>query len=380
MTTDLLRLLAVGVGAATANSYYNQAVLGHITHDFRLPAGAAVMLPVLTQAGNALGVVFVSPLGDRFERKAFILVTICALLVSLAATAMSPSFAWLIAASLLVGLFATVSQQMLSLALHLAPRSERGHILGKVSAGLLIGILLARTVAGVISDLWGWRVVFWFAMVAMLLIATALALRLPRVAPTTSLSYPRLIQSLVTLLRTHRLLRQSIIIQFLLFAAFMAFWSNLAVLLTKPPYDLGATAVGLLAGVGVAGALAAPAAGRFADQRGPRTVISVGALLIIVAFLVFLLWQNSIIGLVVGTLIMDLGVQSSQIANQARVSALDPMASSRLNAVFMSTMFLGGATGAGIGGACYAMWGWSGTCVFAGFSAATALLLSMRFS
>lgn len=379
MSAALVRLLAVGAGAAVANSYYNQAFLGHLTADFGLAAGAAAIVPVLTQAGNALGVLFLAPLGDRLERKSLILVTIAALVVALIGAAVSLGFVWLAAASLAVGVFATVAQQIVPLAVHLAPPAERGRILGKVTGGILIGILLARTVSGTISDLWGWPFVFWFAAALMIVIGAALALWLPRVPPTTDLSYPRLLGSLWTLVRTHGVLRRAVRVQFLIFAAFIGFWSNLALLLAEPRYQLGGTAVGLLALVGVAGALAAPIAGGFADRRGPTVVVSIGAGLVVLAFIIFGLWQGSLIGLVVGIVVMDLAVQSSQVANQARVYALDPTARSRLNTVFMATMLAGGAVGAGIGGAAYAAWGWTGTCAFGAISAGLALLLS-RYS
>lgn len=378
LSVALVRLLAVGAGAAVANSYYNQAFLGHLTADFGLAAGFASIVPVLTQAGNAIGVLFLAPLGDRLERKSLILVTTGALVVALIGAAVSPGFVWLAAASLAVGLFATVAQQIVPLAVHLAAPAERGRILGRVTGGILIGILLARTVSGTISDLWGWPLVFWFAAAVMIAIGVALALWLPRVPPTTDLSYPHLLGSLWTLVRTHGVLRQAISVQFLIFAAFISFWSNLALLLAEPAYQYGGTAVGLLALVGVAGALAAPVAGDLVDRRGPALVVSIGAGFVVLAFLIFGLWPGSLIGLIVGIVVMDLAVQSSQVANQARVYALDPAARSRLNTVFMATMLIGGAVGAGIGGSAYAVWGWTGTCVFGAISAALALLLSSK--
>ncbi|TCQ02193.1 putative MFS family arabinose efflux permease [Rhizobium sp. PP-F2F-G36] len=378
LSTALVRLLAIGAGAAVANSYYNQAFLGHLSAAFGLTPGAVAVIPVLTQTGNALGVLFLAPLGDRLERKSLILATIAALVVALIGAALSPDFLWLAAASFAVGLFATVAQQLVPLAVHLASPSERGRILGKVTGGILVGILLARTVSGVISDAWGWHSVFWFAAALMTLVGVSLAIWLPRVPPTTDLSYPRLIGSLWTLVKTHRVLRQAIAVQFLIFAAFIGFWSNLSLLVIGPPYRLGGTAVGLLALVGVAGALVAPIAGGFADRRGAAAVVSLGAGFVVIAFAIFGLWQNSLAGLVIGILVMDLAVQSSQVANQTRVYALDPAARSRLNTVFMATMLLGGATGAGFGGAAYVAWGWTGTCLFGTISAGLALLLSRK--
>lgn len=378
LSTAMVRLLAVGAGAAVANSYYNQAFLGHLTTEFGLAPGAAAIVPVLTQTGNAVGVLFLAPLGDRFERKSLILLTTGLLIAALIGAALSPDFAWLAAASLAVGLFATVAQQIVPLAVHLASPERRGRVLGTVTGGILVGILLARTISGVISDLYGWPFVFWFAAVLMAAIGLVLAFKLPRVEPTTDLSYPRLLGSLWTLVRTHAVLRRAVAVQFLIFAAFIGFWSNLALLLAEPPYRLGGTAVGFLALVGIAGALAAPVAGGFADRRGPAVVVSVGAGLVVFAFLIFGLWQGSLVGLIIGILVMDLAVQSSQVANQARVYALDPTARSRLNTVFMAVMLAGGAAGAGIGGMAYAAWGWSGTCSFGAISAGLALLVSRK--
>lgn len=376
LSVAMIRLLAVGAGASVANSYYNQAFLGHLATGFGLAAGSAVALPVLTQAGNALGVLFLAPLGDRVERKSLILITIVALVAALVGAALSPGFVWLAAASLAVGLFATVAQQIVPLAVHLAPPAARGRTLGKVTGGILIGILLARTVSGAISDLWGWRHVFWFAAALMTAIGLAMARWLPRVPRTTDLGYFRLLGSLWTLVRAHRALRRSVAIQFLIFAAFIAFWSTVALLLAGPAYRLGGTAVGLLALVGVAGALAAPVAGGFADRHGHATVVSAGAALIAVAFGVFAVWGESLVGLIVGVLILDLAVQSSQIANQTRVYALDANARSRLNTVFMATMLFGGALGAGVGGWALLHWGWSGLCAFGALMAGLSFVLS----
>jgi predicted MFS family arabinose efflux permease len=277
-----------------------------------------------------------------------------------------------------IGVFATVTQQIVPLAVHLAAPSDRGRVLGIVTGGILIGILLARTISGIVSDLFGWRAMFWAADGLMLLTTAALAWCLPRVAPISDLNYLRLLGSLWTLVRTHRMLRQAVAIQALIFAAFMGFWSNLALVFDGAPYFLGATAVGLVALIGVAGALMAPLSGRLADRRGPGTIVSIAAGFLMVAFAIFGLFQGSLVAMIVGVLVMDLAVQSSQVANQVRVNALDEAARSRLNTIFMATMILGGACGAGAGGVAYAEWGWSGTCCFGAASAAMALVLSRK--
>jgi predicted MFS family arabinose efflux permease len=380
LTPGLVRILSIAAGATVANSYYNQPMVGLLSVEFGLGAGTVAMVPVLTQAGNAVGVFFLAPLGDRLERKSLILATLAALTVALVAAALSSSFVGLAVACVAVGLFATVTQQLVPMAVHLSAPCDRGRVLGVVTGGILIGILLARTVSGAMSDAWGWRSVFWFAAMAMLALGLVLTWRLPTVRPTADLSYARLLLSMWTLVRAHALLRRAVAIQFLIFAAFIGFWANLALVLLEPGYGLGATAAGLFALVGVCGALAAPLAGRFADRRGHAAVVTMGATLVVVAFAIFGLWQASIAALIVGILVLDVAVQASQVANQTMVYALDANARSRLNTVFMGAMLMGGAFGAGMAGAAYARFGWSGVCAFGGVAAAMALVLSLKRS
>jgi len=378
LSRALLIVLSTSAGLAVANSYYNQPMLGQLARDFGLTAAAVASIPVLTQLGNAIGVLFIAPLGDRLERKRLILATTAALVAALVAAAISSTFMGLATASFLVGLFATVAQQIVPLSIHIAPPRSKGQVLGTITGGILLGILLSRTISGFITDWWDWHAMFWIAAVLMSIMGLVLAWKLPRVEPTTNVGYLSLLGSLWTLVRAHPLLRKAVFIQALVFAAFLAFWSNLAVLLATEPYNLGGSAVGLIALAGAGGALAAPIAGRFADKRGPASVVVAGTTMVIVAFVLFGAFQGSITVLVAGVIIMDLGVQSSQIANQARVYALDPTARSRLNTVFMATMLLGGSLGAGAGGIAFSIYGWTGTCVFGATAAVIACLASLK--
>ena len=378
LTPGLVRILSIAAGATVANNYYNQPMVGMLSVEFGVGVGTVAAVPVLTQAGNALGVFLLAPLGDRIERKSLILATLAALIVALIAAASSSSFIGLAVACMAIGLFATVTQQLVPMAVHLSAPGDRGHVLGVVTGGILIGILLARTVSGAMSDAFGWRSVFWFAAFAMLVVGLVLARRLPKVRPTADLSYGRLLLSMWTLVRAHALLRRAVAIQFLIFAAFIGFWANLALVLLEPAYGLGATAAGLFALVGVCGALAAPIAGRFADRRGHAAVVTMGAVLVVVAFAIFGLFQGSIAALIVGILVLDVAVQASQVANQTMVYALDADARSRLNTVFMGSMLMGGAFGAGVAGMAYARFGWVGVCVFGGVAAAVAFAMSSR--
>lgn len=377
MSRSLVLVLAISAGVAVANIYYNQPMLGLLTRDLGVTAQAIAVVPVLSQVGYALGILFLSPLGDRIERKTLILCTLGALALSLAGTALAQGLIQLAAASLMVGIMATVTQQIVPLSAQLAPADQRGKVVGTVMMGLLLGILLARTISGVVAAQAGWREMYWLATGATLLLGVLLAARLPRVAPTTRLSYGGLMASLLELARHHRVLRRAAVTQALIFGAFSAFWSTLALLMESPAFNLGSQEAGAIGLVGAAGALAAPMIGRFADKRGPAVMVLIGAVLVAVSFVLFGLWQASMTGLLLGVLVMDLGVQAAMVSNQARVYALDPAARSRLNTVFMTVMFFGGAAGAAAGAKAWAVLGWSGVAGLGAVMGAAAAVIEL---
>lgn len=360
---SLLLLLAAAAGIMVANIYYNQPMLGLLAREFGVGGADVAVVPVLTQVGYALGLLFLSPLGDRTERKRLILITAGALTAALVATTLAPGLAVMAAASLLVGLLATVTQQVVPLAAQLAPEARRGRAVGTVMMGLLLGILLARTLSGLVAGLAGWRASFAVATILTLAMTVLLAWRLPVVPSTIRLSYPRLLRSLLDLFLAHGVLRRGALVQALLFGAFSAFWSVLALKLEAPPLHLGSSVAGLFGVIGAAGALMAPLAGRMADRRGPGFLVVLGALAVGLAFLPMLLWQDSIAALVVGVLVMDVGAQAAMVSNQTRIYALDAAARSRLNTVYMTLMFAGGAAGSALGAHAWAGWGWTGICV-----------------
>jgi predicted MFS family arabinose efflux permease len=372
----MLLVLAAAAGIAVANNYTNQAIPGLLQRDLELTPAMVSIIPAVTQLGNASGIILIAPLGDRLERKSLIIVTMVGLSAALMAAAIAPGFGSLIGTSVAIGFFAAVTQQLVPLAVHLASPSRRSRVLGVVTGGILVGILLARTFAGGVSDLWGWRAMYAIAATLTLATMALLAMRLPSVRPPADLNYFRLLQSMWTLLRTGASLRRALGIQALIFSAFMAFWGNLAIVLQGPPYHLGPTMVGLMALIGVGGVLISPIAGRLADKSGPKAVISAGAAVVVFGFAVLLLVQGSLAVIAAGALIIDLGAYGSQVANQAQVQALDSTALSRLNTLFMAAMILGGACGTGAGGLAYSVSGWTGTCAVAATLACAALLLS----
>ncbi|VBH71221.1 major facilitator family transporter [Burkholderia pseudomallei] len=342
---SLLLLLATIAGVSVANIYYNQPLLDAFRASFPGSASWIGVVPTATQLGYATGMLVLAPLGDRFDRRTLILLQIAGLSAALVVAAAAPTLGVLAAASLAIGILATIAQQAVPFAAEIAPPAARGQAVGTVMSGLLLGILLARTAAGFVAEYFGWRAVFAASVAALAALAAVIVARLPRSSPTSTLPYGKLLASMWQLVRELRGLREASMTGGAIFAAFSAFWPVLTLLLAGAPFHLGPQAAGLFGIVGAAGALAAPYAGRFADKRGPRAIISLAIALIAASFAIFALSGASLIGLVIGVIVLDVGVQAAQISNQSRIYALKPDARSRVNTVFMVCYFIGGAIG-----------------------------------
>lgn len=356
---------AVGVGSI----YYNQPLLMVMGRSLGQGARAMGFVAVATQVGYAAGLLFFVPLGDVAERRTLMMRMYAGAAVALLLTGLAHGLGWMIAASVMVGLMASVTHVALPLAPDLVPHERRGQAIGTVMTGLLLGILLARSFAGWLSRLNGWRTVFFIAAVMNAVFVPIIYRAMPRMRPRESLTYGETMRSLWTLFRTEPLLREAGTVGGLVFASFSCFWTTLTFLL-QAHYNMGPGVAGTFGVVGAAGAMVAPFAGRLADKRGTRYVVSAAGAVLTCSYIWLWLTERAhssvalhMLGMVVGVVALDVGAQMMQVANQTRIFGLGAQARSRLNTIYMTMYFVGGAVGSALAALAWSRWQWTGVCV-----------------
>ncbi len=378
LTQKLTWILSFSCALAIGNIYYNQPLLAQMGHALQSAPEKTAGVAVLTQLGYALGLFFIVPLGDKLERRRIVLRLLILLSIVLAATALSPNVTTLLALSLVIGMANVISPLLIAFAASLAAPNERGKVVGTLMSGLLIGILLARTIAGFIGSLFGWRAMYFIAAALMLFLYGLLRANLPTSKPRFSGTYLELLKSLVVLVKNEPVLVEASLASGLTFGAFSALWSVLSFKLETPPFHFDSTVVGLFGLLGVVGALGAPFIGRISDRGGPVATAAVGTLIVILSFGIFIVATDAMSGLVVGVVLMDLGVQVTHVANQTRVLGINPAATSRLNTVYMCSYFFGGAAGSALAGTLWPIWGWLGSSMIGLVMAAVALVIILK--
>jgi predicted MFS family arabinose efflux permease len=356
----LVLVMAVACGMAVANLYYAQPLLSKLAQELHVAPGTAGMLITLTQAGYAAGLVLLVPLGDLLERRRLVVTILLGTALALAGTALAPSFAVVALFGVAIGVTSVVAQILVPFAASLAADHERGRVVGMVMSGLLLGILLARTASGVLGQFAGWRAVYWAACGLMLLLALALRRELPSGHQSSSLSYGALLRSTVALLRTEPELRLRSLYGAVAFATFSVFWTTVAFLLAAPPYRFGESLIGLFGLAGAAGVVIASLAGRLADRGMHHITTGVSMLVMLVSFALVAVGASHLVALIAGIVLLDMGVQGVHITNQSRVYNLRPDARSRLNSVYLTAYFVGGALGSALSATVYAAHGWLG--------------------
>ncbi|SFX89922.1 MULTISPECIES: MFS transporter [unclassified Pseudomonas] len=359
MTRGMVLLFAFCCGAIVANIYYSQPIIELIAPDIGLTSTMASLIVSLTQIGYALGLFFLVPLGDLLENRRLMTLTSLVAIASLLGAAFTDQPNVFLLVSLLVGFSSVSVQVLIPLAAHLTPEASRGRVVGGIMGGLLLGILLARPVSSVVADHFGWRAMFMGAAGLMAAISIILAFTVPKRQPDHSASYGQLLASLGTLLRQQPLLRQRAFYQACLFATFSLFWTAVPLELARN-HGLSQSEIALFALVGAIGAIAAPIAGRLADAGHTRIASLLAMLFASLSFLpAFVHPLYSVIGLAVTGVLLDFCVQMNMVLGQRTIYALDAKSRGRLNALYMTSIFIGGAFGSSIASAIYEHGGWS---------------------
>ncbi|CAB3746223.1 MFS transporter [Paraburkholderia solisilvae] len=375
MNRSIYWVMALAAGLVVANNYYNQPLLVDFAHTFDVTERAAGAASVAAQTGYALGLLLFVPLGDMVRRTTLFTVTLLAAAASLVATALAPTLAWLIVASFVTSLTSVAPQLLTPLAAQLAGPQQRGRAVGTVMFGLLCGILLSRTVSGVLAASFGWRAVYGMAAVAMVGVVVMLLALMPRTEPAFSGTWRELMGSLWTLLRDAPLIRQTSCIAALQFAAFSAFWTTLAFHLHAMNAHYGSATAGLFGLVGVVGASASTVSGKWTDRGDARGIVLAGGITMLAAYGVFALVGGSIAGLIAGVIVLDFGAQIGHVANMSRNMGVSAGAMNRINTLYMTIRFAGGALGTAVGTFAWSIWSWAGVCaVGLGFAAASVLV------
>lgn len=370
ITQGLVWLMAVATGLVIADIYYAQPLLPFIAPDLHLSAAVAGLVVTLSQAGFAVGLVLVVPLGDLMERRWLVTGLTLAAAVAMAWLGSATNATWLLLAAFSVGLASVAVQVLVPFAASLASDDRRGRVIGVVMSGLLVGIVLARTVSGLLGELGTWRLVYFIAAGALAVLSGVLAWRLPRSRGQSALPYPRLVGSVGSLVRREPLLRLRALYGLLAAATFNTLWTAVAFLLHHQ-YHFSLAVIGLFGLAGAGGAVAASLAGRVADRGWANATTGIACVVLLVSWVA--LWAGSSILalLVVGIVVLDVGAQSLHITNQSEIyGRLDPAARSRVTSAYMVGFFVGAAAGSQLSVTAYTALGWDGTClVGAGFSA-----------
>lgn len=358
----MMFLLAAACGLIVANLYYAQTLVGPIHVAMGLSSTAAGFIVTLTQIGYVVGLLFIVPLSDIIENRRLmvvsLIITVCALVVAAFATN-APLF---LTASLFIGIGSVVAQILVPYATYLASEEQRGRVVGNVMSGLLLGIMFARPVASFITSIWGWQAVFILSAIVLTLLTILLSRALPERKPVPTVSYSKLIFSLGTLLKQTPALRRRALYQACLFGAFSLFWTVVPLRLADD-FGISQQGIALFALVGVGGAVAAPIAGRLADKGWSKGLTGLAMIIAALSFLLIYLFQShstvALVLLFISAITLDMAVSGNLVLGQRVIYSLGSEARGRLNGLFMSIFFIGGAIGSSLGGWSYALGGWN---------------------
>lgn len=362
--TGRLLLMSSAVSATAANLYYNQPILPNIASELGLSSEQLGAVPAASQIGYAAALLFLSPLGDTVPRKRLIAILSVLLVLSSLMAFSASSLIALVIACFVIGLSANITQQLIPFAASLSTLETKGKVIGTLMTGLTVGILLSRTVSGFVGEQFGWRAVFMMSAMIAMGFGVLLYALLPNNTPSAKIPYPKLVASMATLIKQHATLRTSALTGALWFASFNALWATLALHVSESPFNYNAQQAGMFGVIALAGVIGAKVSGSLVTKFGSRKMISTALAIIAIGFVVTGLFADSLVGLVLGIILIDLGVFSAQVSNQVRVFSIDPQAQSRINGVYMLGYYLGGAFGSFAGIQAFEHFGWFGVVSF----------------
>ncbi|TYB78161.1 MFS transporter [Bizionia gelidisalsuginis] len=362
LTNSVLYLMSTSAGLIVANLYYNQPLLHQMAVTFNVSDSAVSNVALSTQLGYAFGLLFIIPLGDKISNKKILRVDFFVMVLALVAAGLSNTLFLLIASSFLIGFTSAIPQLFVPMAAALSDDKGRGRAIGIVMSGLLIGILGSRVISGLVGAQFGWRIMYYAAALLMVVLFVLLAYKLPKMKPTYKDSYASLMKSLWFYFKTEPALRVAALRGALAFAGLSAFWTTL-VFLMEDSFGYGSGVTGVFGLFGIAGALGATVVGKMNDKVSKNKIIMVSAILILVSWFVFLVSAQSLIGLVIGVIVVDLGLQGLHITNQNIIFSKNPEARNRVNTIYMVGFFIGGALGTVLGAFAWQHYAWVGVSV-----------------
>lgn len=379
LPASILWTLAIVAGISVANLYYNQPLLNMIRHELGVSEFKTNLIAMVTQIGYAIGLLFIVPLGDLYQRKKIILTNFILLIFSLLTIALAKDINLILIASFVTGVCSMIPQIFIPIASQFSRPENKGRNVGIVISGLLTGILASRVVSGFIGELFGWREMYFIAAGMMLVCAIIVLKVLPDIQPNFKGKYSDLMKSLLTLLKEFPQLGIYSVRAALNFGSFLAMWSCLAFKMGQAPFFANSNVIGLLGLCGIAGALTASFVGKYVKRVGVRRFNFIGCGLILLAWLLLFTGENIYIGIIAGIIIIDIGMQCIQLSNQTSVFYLCPQASNRINTIFMTTYFIGGSLGTFLAGTFWHWHGWHGVILIGAILTGTSLLITIFY-
>lgn len=375
----LLLILAIISGLAVANLYYNQPLLNDICRDLRVSEFTANLIPMVTQIGYALGLLFIIPLGDLYSRRRIIVINFSLLSISMLSIALSEIIWFVLASSLVTGICSVMPQIFIPIASQFSRPEDKSKNVGILVSGLLTGILGSRVISGMVGEYWGWRTMYYLAAVIMFVCIFIVLKVIPDMSVNYKGTYKDLMHSLLTIFRQRPDIRLSSLRAGLCFGSFLALWACLAFKLSGAPLYAGNNVIGLLGLCGVAGALTASIVGRYVRILGVKRLNYIGCMIIMFSWAIMYIFQDTYLGFIIGIMLIDIGMQCIQLSNQTYVLTSVPNAANRVNTIFMTTYFVGGALGTFLAGLFWQEMQWEGV-VTVGVSLTLLSLLITRFS